>query len=499
MGEVHSRIFEPTFNRSVKVEVRQERLTSDAGAVLLREADHRLGLVEALAAGMVDARDPAKIRDTLGELLRERLYCLALGCAAADDVDRLAHDPALRTAVWDRRGEEVIDERLASQPTQSRLLDQLAGSRQNRQALRGALAEWTGRFVRATGGDRRVRYATIDVDSFPVTVCGRQAGGAYNGYYQEKVYHPLVASFCVEGEYDRNRLGARLGNGFLHAVLRGGAAHTAEGSLRFLQNVIVKARGLAWHFDLRLDAGFTSGKILDWLTDEKVRFLGRLTSNARLEALAEPHLTRPVGRPPRGGYFTIIELGRRRAESWRHAQRVLLVIVDEPDSRTGQLALFPRYFFLVTNYPAEQLSGEAAVAHYRQRGTFEDRVGEFNQALGVHLSSPDFATNEVTFLLALLAFNLASFLRLEMEEAGGGCWSLERFRDVVLKTGGRFVKHGRQLVLCIAGAAQKFWERLSRRLRRWKFPASLPPPAGPQPRAWMPPPPHAHRTLVQRE
>jgi hypothetical protein len=483
----------------VKVEVREERLTSEAGALLLREADHRLGLVESLAANLEDRRNPTKIRYTLCELLRERLYCLALGYSAADDLDRLAHDPALRTAVWDRRGEEVIEERLASQPTQSRLVDQLSDSKRNRQALRTALADWTGRFVRATGPDRRVRYATIDVDSFPIVVCGDQEGGAYHGHYREKIYHPLVASFCVEGEYDRNRLGARLGNGFLHAILRDGAAHTAQGGLRFLQNVIQKSRALAWHFDLRLDAGFTSGKILDYLTDEKVRFVGRLTSNPRLEALAQPHLTRPVGRPPREGYFTLVELGPHRAESWRHAQRLILVIVDHPDPKTGQLPLFPRYFFLVTNYPEDQLSAEEAVDHYRQRGTFEDRLGEFNQAIGVHLSSPDFAANEVHFLLALLAFNLASFLRLEVEDTCGGCWSLERFRDVVLKTGGRFVKHGRRLVLCLAGAARKFWTRLSARLRRWKFPASLPPPAGPQPRAWMPPPPHAQRTLAHRE
>ena len=29
----------------------------------------------------------------------------------------------LRMATWDRPGEQVLDERLASQPTQSRLLD----------------------------------------------------------------------------------------------------------------------------------------------------------------------------------------------------------------------------------------------------------------------------------------------------------------------------------------------------------------------------------------
>lgn len=499
MGESHSPLFEPTFNRTIKVESRDERLTSDGGAVWLREADHRLGLVESLVDGMVDRRDPAKIRYTLSELLRERLYCFALGYAAADDVDRLAHDPALRSCVWDRRGEDVIEERLASQPTQSRLVDQIGESSRNRQALRGALSDWTNRFVRATGGDRRVRYATIDVDSFPVQVHGQQEGGAYNGHYQEKVYHPLVASFCIEGEYDRDRLGARLGNGFLHAILRDGACHTAQGSVRFLQNVITQARSMAWHFDLRLDAGFTSGKILDYLTDEKVRFIGRLKGNPRLDALAEPYLKRPVGRPPREGYFTLVELGQHRADPWRHAQRLILVIVDQPDPHTGQLPLFPRYFFLITNYPQEQFSAEAAVERYRQRGTFEDRLGEFNQAVGPHLSSPDFAANEVNLLLALLAFNLASFLRLELEDDCGGGWSLTRFRDVVLKTGGRFVKRSRRLVLYVAGAARKFWERLRRRVERWKFPKSLPSPTGPQHRDWMPPPPHAHLTLVHRE
>lgn len=499
MGEANSRVFEPTFNGSVKVEVREERLTSETGALLLREADHRLGLIESLAGEMTDRRDPGRIRYTLVELLRERIYAMALGCAAADDADRLAHDPAMRTAVWDRRGDEVIDERQASQPTQSRLVDQLGESKQNRQALRSALADWTGRFVRSTGPDRGVRQGTIDVDSFPIEVHGRQEGGEYNGYYRETVFHPLVASFCVEGEYDRNRLGARLGNGFVHAVLRGGSCHTAEGSLRFFENTIAKARTLAWQFDFRLDAGFTSGKILDYLTDEKVPFVGRLTSNPRLEALAEPHLQRPVGRPPRGGYLHLVELGQHAAESWRHMQRVILVIVDEPNAKTGQRNLFSRHFFLVTSYSEEQRSAAEVLAHYRQRGTFEDRLAEFNQAIGVHLSSPGFAANEVQFLLALLAFNLASFLRLEMEEAGGGCWSLDRFRDVVLKTEARIVKKGRRLVTCIAAAACKFWDRLCRRLERWKYPGSLPPPAGPQPRAWVPPPPHANLTLVHRD
>jgi hypothetical protein len=83
------------------------------------------------------------------ELLRERIYASALGYAAQDDVDRLAHDPAMKLAVWNRSGDRVIDERLASQPTQSRLVGNLADSR-NRNAMRESLSDWTHRHLRST-------------------------------------------------------------------------------------------------------------------------------------------------------------------------------------------------------------------------------------------------------------------------------------------------------------------------------------------------------------
>lgn len=498
MGESQRRLFAPTFNRSVKVETKDERITSDGGVLLLREADHRLGLVESLATGLADPRNPDKIRYTLIELIRERLYGMAQGYSAQDDCDRLAHDPGFKIAVWDRRGDEVIQERLASQPTQSRLVDILSHTG-NREALRGSLAEWTNRHLRATGSDRTVRQATIDIDSFPLTVHGQQAGGAYNGHYQDTVYHPIVASLCSGGNYDNTRTGARLGNGFIHAVLRAGNVHTAQGSKRFLRNVIQKARGMAWHFDLRLDAGFTSGKNMDFMTDEKVRFVGRLKTNARLDALAEPHLSRPPGRPPREGYQWVIELGWYRADSWKHAQRLILVIVDRPDPKSGQLFLIPEYFFLVTNYPPDMRGGEALLEHYRQRGTFEDRLGEFNQAIGPHLSQANFAENEVTFLLALLSYNLSSCLRLELEADLGGCWDLGRFRDYVLKAGGRVVKHSGRLLFYVASAVSGFWSCLASCLGAWRFPTSLTPPSGPQPRPWMPPPRHAHLHLVLRD
>lgn len=256
MGEAQGTLFEPEFNRSIKVQTFDQRITSQAGAVLLREVDHQLGLIESLAGQLTDPRDPEKIRYTATELLRERIYALALGSADQDDLDRLAHDPAMRMATWNRPGEEVLEQRLASQPTQSRLIDWLANHPENLEALRHRLFDWTPRHLRSTGrgGDHAVMRATIDIDSFPITVHGHQQGSSYNGHYRDTVYHPLVASFSVDGDDDSTRAGHRLGNGFIHATLRQGQVPTAQGSQRFMQRVIKHARQMARSFDLRLDA-----------------------------------------------------------------------------------------------------------------------------------------------------------------------------------------------------------------------------------------------------
>lgn len=500
MGEDQGTLFEPEFNRSIKVETFDQRLTSHSGAILLREFDHQLGLTESIGDQINDPRNPTKIRYTATELLRERIYALALGSENQDDLDRLAHDPAMRLAIWDRPGEQVLEQRLASQPTQSRLIDWLATS-ENLATLRSSLFDWTHRHLRSTGrgGDHAVMRATIDVDSFPISVHGQQHGSSYNGYYRDKVYHPLVASFSVDGDYDSTRDGHRLGNGFIHAILRQGQVHTAQGIKRFMQRVIEQARQMARSFDLRLDAGYTIGAVMDELTEQNVRFCGRIKTNAVLDRLAKPHLQRPPGRPPTGGYEKVIELGKYQAEGWKHAQRLILVVIDKPDPRTGQLDLQPRCFFLITNWPMTLRSGEALLAHYRKRGTFEDRLGEFNEVIGPHLSSPEFAENEVTMLMAMLAFNLATMLRNEFEDALGGCWDLGRFQQSVLRASGRVIKHARRLKLHIEQSVGSFWEVMTKQIAQLRLASRWAKPKGARRRSYVPPPPHAHLSLVLRD
>jgi hypothetical protein len=435
----------------------------------------------------------------LVELLRERLYAMAQGYDAQDDADELAHDPAMRLAVWNRPGKRVQEERLASQPTQSRLLTALGNYKANIEVLREALAGWSARHLRATGNDHTARRITIDIDSLPVQAYGSQAGVKYNGYYREEVFHPLVASYTVGGDYDGFQNGLRLGQGFIHAVLRAGNVHTANGAKRFFRHTVRKARQLGYTAELRFDAGFAEGAILDFLTDEKTPFLARLKANDRLQDLAAPYLRRPVGRPPKGGREVLVELGTYQAESWRYPQRVILVIVDCPDPKTGQLFLEPDYFFLVTSYSAQERPAEERLEHYRQRGTFEDRLGEFRQWIGPKLSSQEFASNEATMLLSLLAFNLANMLRCELEDGAGACWDLGRFQKSVLKAGGRIVKKAHRVIVDLAAAVVPLWERLVGRLGRWRLPKRFPAPRPPAYRPFLPPPRHAFLTRVIRE
>jgi hypothetical protein len=499
MGERQGWLFEPTFNRSIKIRQADPRITSDAGALLLREVDHRLGLTADLAAGLFDPRDPRRTRYTQTELLRQHLYGLALGYAHQDDQDTLAHDVGMKLAVWDRPGKQVLDERLASQPSDWRLVNRLSSQAQRR-ALNEALPAWVSRHQKAAGGGRKVACGTLDIDPLPIELHGGQPGGAWHGHYHRKMYYPLVASFCAEGNYQS----PRLGEGFLHAILRRGNCGGAEGAVRFVRETIRKARPLATHLDARIDAGLVEGPVLDAFDKEGVNVVGRIKSNAVLERMARPHLGRPPGRPTKEGDEFAIELGPYRAASWKRSYRLVLAVIDLPDPKTGFRQLFPHTFFLVTNWSIDRRSAWDLVEHYRKRGTFEDRLGEFNACVGPGLPAESFEANETSLLLKLLAVNLAGMIRGELEDASGRGWDLRRVQQTVLKAGARVAEHGRRIFVDVAKAAGVLWGRLLDRVTRWWRDEawgrdSTGRRRGPRVRPWVPPPAHAHRCRVLRE
>ena len=159
--------------------------------------------------------------------------------------------------------------------------------------------------------------------------------------------------------------------------------------------------------------------------------------------MAQPYLRRPPGRPPREGRVWCHEL-RYRADSWEHARRVVLVVVERPGE------LFVDHFWLITNLRRDRYSGARLLGLYRMRGKAEGHMGELMDVLAPTLSSAarpkshyrgrrletDLRAeepgvrpqNETLLLLNLLAYGVLHAGRCVMQQATGTGWSLRRLR-----------------------------------------------------------------------
>jgi hypothetical protein len=164
------------------------------------------------------------------------------------------------------------------------------------------------------------------------------------------MYHPLVASVAETGD-------------LLDARLRAGNAHTAEGALDFILDLVDRVETTLCQVALvRMDAGFPDQKLLAGLEANGTPYVARIKNNKVLDRLAAPHLHRPPGRPPVEPRVWFHEMSYA-AGSWSRPRRVVLVVLEQPDD------LLLRHFWLLTSISANTLGGEALLGLYRQRGT----------------------------------------------------------------------------------------------------------------------------------
>ena len=91
--------FHGLFQRKVKARFDVGTISSDAGALLLREVEKRTGLLAGLAGCFRDRRDSRLIEHTVGELLGQRVYGLCPGYEDLNDHDQRRTDPMLAVAV----------------------------------------------------------------------------------------------------------------------------------------------------------------------------------------------------------------------------------------------------------------------------------------------------------------------------------------------------------------------------------------------------------------
>lgn len=478
MGERQQRLFSPDFNRSVKVEARPERLTADAGALLLREVIDRLGIVNWMVERIEDPRNPDLITHPMTELLMTSLLLMGQGWRDQDDADHLRDDPVLRLAVSTRSGLSPLfsptrtegvpttknppePEGLASQPTLSRLANTLSMPN-NRATLHHALLESAARRIRASRRGHRMRYLAIDVDSLPVEVHGHQPEAAYNGHYHGTIYHPLAFSVAETGD-------------LLDLRLRQGKAHTADGALKVLLPLLDEVeKRLCQVASVRFDAGFPEEELLAALEKRGTRYVARIRNNPILDRMAEPFLKRPVGRPPNEPRTWLYEMTYRTKNSWSRKRRVVLVIQERPGE------LFLHHFWLLTNWTPEQMPAEDLLELYRERGSAEGHFGELMNVFRPALSSvprpkshyqgeepvrrypsgDSFAINEVILLLNAMAYNIAHTARVLLAGRTGRGWSLQSLRERLLRVPARLVLHARRAVLVITDAAGSLWRSL---------------------------------------
>jgi Transposase DDE domain group 1 len=136
--------------------------SSDAGLLLLRQAERRLGICRRLAEAMPDRREQNRVRHQMLELVSARVLAIGCGYKDGNDFDRLRRDPLLKLAVG-RCPESGAA--LASQPTISRLEN--APSRTQAARLTGALVDQFCTTVKPG------REAVLDIDD---TFCAAHGG-----------------------------------------------------------------------------------------------------------------------------------------------------------------------------------------------------------------------------------------------------------------------------------------------------------------------------------
>lgn len=460
----------PSFNKSVRIEGRDERLTSDAGVMLLREGMERIGIVPWLVDRLADPRDPRYVTHPLAELLRTSVLLLGQGWGDQDDADRLRKDAALNVASASGKGADPVEKSLASQPTLSRLAEMLS-TEANRKVLRDGLVVVAGRRIRAMRGCR-FHQVVVDVDSLPVPVEGSQPGSIYNGHYHERIYHPLVASVAETGD-------------LVDLQLREGNVHTADGDLEFILPLLdLVEREMCVKAALRIDAGFPDEELLSGLESRGTDYVARLRNNRALDRLAQPYVDSCIRPDREDGLMTWFFEEKYRAGPWSQERRVVLVVQE----RDGEM--IPHHFWLVTSWPQERIPDWHLLPIYRQRGTAEGFMGEFMDVVEPMLSSSprpkshyrgevpekrkesvdSFAVNEVRLLLAAMAYNVMHIVRTLAEAQTHVGWSLGRVREQLLKVGARILTHGRRIVIVITGPSIELWQGVWRGFQRFHLP-----------------------------
>ena len=406
--------------RNIQADFNGGAITSDAGALLLREVDQRIGLIDAVTECVNDPRDPDLITHDLRTLLAQRIFAIAMGYEDGNDHADLRHDRLLQL-LTDRGIDPVLA--LASPATLCRMenvVDHQANVR-----IAGVFVE---QFLAAY--DSPPDEIILDFDATDDPVHGRQEGRFFHGYYDGYCFLPLYV-FC--------------GDHLLCAYLRPSRIDAAKHSRAVLKLLVDRIRK-DWpdtRIIFRGDSGFCRWKLLRWCDRNDVCYIVGLAKNAVLKRRARRWITTARWRhrqsQAKQRLFGEFVYG---AKTWDGPRRVIA------KAEHGEKGANPR--FVVTNLPGDPQALYEDV--YCHRGEMENRIKEQQLCLFADRTSCHaFGANQFRLLLSSSAYVLmAALRRLGLAGTKLARARCDTIRLKLLKIGARVKQTVRRVVLHLA-------------------------------------------------
>ncbi len=424
-------LFEGFSSKPLVVEFSAPRLSSDGGVALLAQVDRRLGLTTRLSGALLDRRMPERVEHELSDLLRQRVFSIALGYADCNDAARIGDDPAVKLACG---RSPASDEGLASQPTLSRF----ERDRSGRELVGAARALERTVFDNLSRRHKRARRITIDLDSSVDPTHGQQPFTFFNGYYDSWCYLPLLGFLSVDDEPEQHLFFARL---------RPGTARDVRCVRSLLRRIMpeLKRRFPRAEVLVRLDAGFAGPQLFDLLDELGASYLVAMPKNSTLVKIAAGHMrgVRSIAEQL-GGTTTLYGESEYRAKTWPRARHVIFKaeVTDLPGR-----ALRDNLRVVVSNLPG---SPESLWKLYARRGDVENRIKELKHDLEIdRTSSTSFLANQLRVLSTAAAFVLFQALRRALAGTELAHAQVGTLRLRLLKVGALVRESCRRIVLLL--------------------------------------------------
>jgi hypothetical protein len=391
--------------RRVAADFSGGEVTSDAGALLLREVAEGSRILRRFADCFEDHRNPDLIEHSALELVAQRTYAVALGYEDVNDHDELRRDPLLATLVGktdptgqNRRRESDRGNPLAGKSTINRLeLADPDKAAQHRYHKVVCLSQSVDRFFVDTYLDAYEapqKEIVLDFDATDNPLHGQQEGRFFHGYYGCYCYLPLYVF---------------AGSHLLLARLRPSKIDASAGTLQELRRIVahIRERWPEVRIIVRGDSGFARNDTMTWCENNGVDYVFGLQKNTRLcKAIARQlkksqrryHQTKRASRRYRDFRY-------RTINSWDRSRRVV--------GKAEYLSKGANPRFVVTSLSKAEYGARALYEDlYCARGDMENRIKE--QQLGLfadRTSSSWFRANQLRLWFSSVAYLLISELR----------------------------------------------------------------------------------------